>query len=199
MLGLSVLQITSEEFISPREDLNTVRKQELRTLLLEQLETTLSRIMAVIDAVMQKSKNTINTSTPPPSPNHRSPFASPCDSPSHNRSISPFQGVVETATQNSWPPSASLNQERLLTPPTLDLASEEIVIAALSCLNHFFSWIPVSNVLSPVLITKFFLFAGYGCCGLSNGTSDHKSNDIGKYFHLAICLVFGFFRNKLIK
>jgi len=178
VLGLSVLQIMSEEFISPREDLNTVRKQELRTLLLEQAEGTLSRVMAILDAVMQKSRNTTNTSTPPPSPNRHSPFTSPSSSPSHNGSSSPFHGATG-ASQKSWLPSNSLHQDKLITAPTLDVASEEIVIAALGCLNQFFTWMPLSRVLSPVLISKFFLFAAYGCSGLSNGASDHKSNDIG--------------------
>ena len=183
-----MLQITSEEFISPREDLNTVRKQELRTLLLEQAETTLSRIIGILDAIMQKLKSTSNTSTPPPSPNHRSPFSSPCVSPSHNRSTSPFQGHVEAnaATQNAWLSSGALKQERVMVPPTLDLASEEIVIAALSCLNQFFSWMPLSSVLSPNLISKFFLFAGYGCAGLFNGASDHKSNEIGGHLETSL-------------
>ena len=187
VLGLSVLQIMSEEFISPREDLNTVRKQELRTLLLEQAEGTLSRVMAILDAVMQKSRNTTNTSTPPPSPNRHSPFTSPSSSPSHNGSSSPFHGATG-ASQKSWLPSNSLHQDKLITAPTLDVASEEIVIAALGCLNQFFTWMPLSRVLSPVLISKFFLFAAYGCSGLSNGASDHKSNDIGQL----IFLPFGF-------
>ena len=67
-----------------------------------------------------------------------------------------------------------------MATPTLDVASEEIVVAALGCLNSFFSWMPLSRVLSPAVISRFFLFAGCGCSGLSNGTSDNRSNDIGK-------------------
>ena len=189
MLGLSVLQIMSEEFISPREDLNTVRKQELRTLLLEQAEGTLSRVMAILDAVMQKSRSTTNTSTPPPSPNRHSPFTSPSSSPSHNGNSSPFQGATGVS-QKSWLPSHSLQQDKLITTPTLDVASEEIVISALGCLNQFFTWMPLSRVLSPVLISKFFLFAAYGCSGLSNGTSDHKSNEIGQLIFSAHWVLF---------
>lgn len=176
-----MLQITSEEFISPREDLNTVRKQELRSLLLEQAEATLSRIVAILDAIMQKLKSTTSTSTPPPSPNHSSSFSSPCISPSNNRSTSPFQGIAESniGTQKSWLPSGSFKQDQLVVPPVLDLVSEEIVVAALSCLNHFFTWMPLSTVLSPSLISKFFLYAGYGCSALSNGRSSQKSNEIG--------------------
>ncbi|XP_065065498.1 exportin-6-like [Rhopilema esculentum] len=179
VLGLSILQITSEEFISPREDLNTARKQELRTLLLEQSDTTLSRIMEILDAVTLKMKRN-NACTPPPSPNNRSPFGSPCGSPTHNRSKSPLLGTTESPSisSNQWLPVSAIKQD-LSVLQTLDLTSEEIVISSLSCINHFFSWMPLSSVLSPNIVSKFFLFAEYGCAGLSNGSSDHKCNEIG--------------------
>ena len=181
MLGLSILQITSEEFISPREDLNTARKQELRTLLLEQSDTTLSRIMEILDAVTLKMKRSSNACTPPPSPNNRSPFGSPCGSPTHSRSKSPLLGTTESPSisSNQWLPVSAIKQDPSVLQ-ALDLSSEEIVISSLSCINHFFSWMPLSSVLSPNIVSKFFLFAEYGCAGLSNGSSDQKCNEIGE-------------------
>lgn len=41
-LGLVMLQTTSEELISPREDLSVSRKEELHRLLLEQVPTVLN-------------------------------------------------------------------------------------------------------------------------------------------------------------
>ena len=192
-LGLSMLQITSEEFISPREDLNTNRKQELRTLLLEKSEATITRIMEILDTILMKFKSTANTVTPPPSPNNRSPFSSPCGSPTHNRSVSPLHGLTASpvTSTNAWLSPNPLKSELVSVPPTLDLASEQVVIAALSCINQFFSWMPLSSVLSPNLVAKFFLYAGYGCSALSNGSSEHKSNEIGKsLFDLGLTCVF---------
>ena len=36
--------------------------------------------------------------------------------------------------------------------------------AALRCLNHLFSWIPLSNLITPEILDTVFLYAGLGCC-----------------------------------
>ena len=158
-LGLTLLQITSEEFISPREDLNTARKQELKNLLLEHTATTLGQIISILDNIMQKLKYQGSTVTPPPSPDQRSPFASPCGSPTQKACTSPRLGLVDSPIiiSNSLLNPSARNQALAGFPPTLDAPSEGIVLSALSCISQFFSWIPLSNVVSANFVEKLFL------------------------------------------
>ncbi len=174
--------MTSEEFVSPREDLNNARKQELRNLLLEQASTTLDQIMHILDNIMQKLKHQAATVTPPSSPRHRSPFASPCASPplTNDASSALNAGNLAGSSLNAFLNPNTLSNHESGVLPTLDSTAEEIVLAALSCINQFYTWIPLQNLVSSDLISKLFMFAGYGYSATANGNSDQKASEIGE-------------------
>eukprot|EP00794_Sanderia_malayensis_P009373 gene9373-10360_t len=176
-LGLTLLQMTSEEFISPREDLNNARKQELRSLLLEQAANTLEKIMHILDTIVQKLKLQTNTVTPPSSPRQRSPFASPCTSPTPHPTTSPLfidKTNVAVSTSSAFLSQNITKNEGFL--PNLDAFTEEVILAALSCVHQLFTWMPLQNLISSNLVEKLFIFAGYGSI---NYRSDQKPNQIG--------------------
>jgi hypothetical protein len=58
----------SEELVSPREDLSSARKDELKRLLLLQVPTLFRSISGVLYRLLERQK--MRTSTPPPSPTH---------------------------------------------------------------------------------------------------------------------------------
>ena len=180
-----MLQITSEEFISSRADLNISRRQELKGLLLNQIPSALHVLSDILDDIIQKYKVLANTVTPPPSPSHgRSPYHSPLSSPAHSpgRSISPVPGeTLSHPFTTQWISPSLVRQDiHSSVPFVMDAASEEICMSVLSCFSHLFSWVPLSNVMTPTLIGKLFHFAAYGCSAVSDGASDQKSSQVGK-------------------
>lgn len=52
-LGLIMLKTTSEELACPREDLSVARKEELRKLLLDQVQTVLGLLTGETEALLQ--------------------------------------------------------------------------------------------------------------------------------------------------
>lgn len=65
-LGLIMLKTTSEELACPREDLSVARKEELRKLLLDQVQTVLGLLTGILETVWDK--HSVTAATPPPSP-----------------------------------------------------------------------------------------------------------------------------------
>ncbi|XP_022444151.1 exportin-6 isoform X4 [Delphinapterus leucas] len=138
-LGLIMLKTTSEELACPREDLSVARKEELRKLLLEQVQTVLGLLTGILETVWDK--HSVTAATPPPSP-------------TSGESGDLLSNLLQS------PSSAKLLNQPI---PILDVESEYICSLALECLAHLFSWIPLSASITPSLLTTIFHFARFGC------------------------------------
>uniref|UniRef100_A0A8C2RQI3 Exportin-6 n=1 Tax=Capra hircus TaxID=9925 RepID=A0A8C2RQI3_CAPHI len=138
-LGLIMLKTTSEELACPREDLSVARKEELRKLLLDQVQTVLGLLTGILETVWDK--HSVTAATPPPSP-------------TSGESGDLLSNLLQS------PSSAKLLNQPI---PILDAESEYICSLALECLAHLFSWIPLSASITPSLLTTIFHFARFGC------------------------------------
>ncbi|EPQ10243.1 Exportin-6 [Myotis brandtii] len=138
-LGLIMLKTTSEELACPREDLSVARKEELRKLLLDQVQTVLGLLTGILESVWDK--HSVTAATPPPSP-------------TSGESGDLLSNLLQS------PSSAKLLNQPI---PILDVESEYICSLALECLAHLFSWIPLSASITPSLLTTIFHFARFGC------------------------------------
>ncbi|XP_070580061.1 exportin-6-like [Ptychodera flava] len=160
-LGLIILQTTSEELACPREDLSVARKEELHSLLLQQVPTILSLLTGTLESVLDKHRQLVTTATPPPSPTHGD---SNSNSPTSQKTFEMFSTspLQSGSILNSMFQSGSSKTNVLPLPP-LDQDSEQLSTLALNCLNHLFSWIPLSTNITPSLLTTIFQFASFGC------------------------------------
>ncbi|KAM6166674.1 exportin-6 isoform 1-T1 [Erethizon dorsatum] len=138
-LGLIMLKTTSEELACPREDLSVARKEELRKLLLDQVQTVLGLLTGILETVWDK--HSVTAATPPPSP-------------TSGESGDLLSNLLQS------PSSAKLLSQPI---PILDAESEYVCSLALECLAHLFSWIPLSASITPSLLTTIFHFARFGC------------------------------------
>ncbi|XP_058012882.1 exportin-6 isoform X2 [Ahaetulla prasina] len=138
-LGLIMLKTTSEELACPREDLSIARKEELRKLLLEQVQNVLGLLTGILESIWDKYS--VTAATPPPSPTAR-------------ESGDLFSSLLQN------PSAAKLLNQPI---PVLDSESEYVCSLALECLAHLFSWIPLSTSITPSLLTTIFHFARFGC------------------------------------
>ncbi|XP_041473600.1 exportin-6-like [Lytechinus variegatus] len=174
-LGLIMLQTTSEELGSPREDLSAARKEEVQKLLLDQVPTVFSLITHILETILDKHRSLVTTATPPPSPTHDDSNDS---SPTHMAyGSSPLQSgshIIRSMFKSSPP-----NKHNVQPLPPLDQESEHLSTLCLNCLLHFFSWMPLSGNITPSLITVIFHFANFGCDiqSVSRGTSPVRAND----------------------
>uniref|UniRef100_A0A8C0GRL7 Exportin 6 n=1 Tax=Chelonoidis abingdonii TaxID=106734 RepID=A0A8C0GRL7_CHEAB len=139
-LGLIMLKTTSEELACPREDLSVARKEELRKLLLDQVQTVLGLLTGILESIWDK--HSVTAATPPPSPS------------------SGENGGDLLSSLLQSPSAAKLLNQPI---PILDSESEYICSLALECLAHLFSWIPLSTSITPSLLTTIFHFARFGC------------------------------------
>ncbi|NWV08341.1 XPO6 protein, partial [Ptilonorhynchus violaceus] len=146
-LGLIMLKTTSEELACPREDLSVARKEELRKLLLDQVQTVLGLLTGILESIWDKHSAT--AATPPPSP------------------TSGESGDLLSSLLQSPSAAKLLNQPI----PILDTDSEYVCSLALECLAHLFSWIPLSASITPSLLTTVFHFARFGCDARARKTS----------------------------
>ena len=169
-----MLQTTSEEMASPREDLSIARKTEVHRLLLNEVPGILSLLTHLLDRVLEKHRRLATTVTPPPSPTHgMSPVRSSSPSVSGAGSLSIFastaahdqvlQGNSNLAGRlmGNSPMISRKNLGHPLRP--LDSESEEISTLVLKCLAHLFSWIPLSSTITPSLVSTVFYLAEFGC------------------------------------
>ncbi|XP_074053478.1 exportin-6 isoform X2 [Macrotis lagotis] len=138
-LGLIMLKTTSEELACPREDLSVARKEELRKLLLDQVQTVLGLLTGILETIWDK--HSVTAATPPPSP-----------------TAGESGDLLSNLLQS--PSAAKLLNQPI---PILDSESEYICSLALECLAHLFSWIPLSTSITPSLLTTIFHFARFGC------------------------------------
>ena len=90
-----MLQTTSEEMASPREDLSIARKTEVHRLLLNEVPGILSLSTHLLERVLEKHRRLATTVTPPPSPTHgMSPVRSSSPSVSGAGSLSIFSSTA---------------------------------------------------------------------------------------------------------
>ncbi|XP_033630549.1 exportin-6-like [Asterias rubens] len=158
-LGLRMLQTTSEELASPREDLSVARKEQLHRLLLDQIPTILSIVTHILETILDKHRQLVTTATPPPSPTHGE---SNDGSPSHIAyGSSPLQSG--SSIIRSMFKTAPISKQNILPLPPLDQESEQVSLLCLNCLAHLFSWIPLSGNITPNLLSTIFHFANFGC------------------------------------
>jgi hypothetical protein len=54
----------------------------------------------------------------------------------------------------------------------LDSRAEETCVLSLKALSHLFSWMPLSNVITPSILDTIFHFAGLGCDSISDVTEN---------------------------
>ena len=59
----------------------------------------------------------------------------------------------------------------------LDSKTETLCSLSLKCLAHLFSWIPLSNVITPSILDTIFYFASLGCESTEDSTDN--SGDLG--------------------
>lgn len=189
-----MLQTTSEEMASPREDLSIARKTEVHRLLLSEVPGILSLLTHLLDRVLEKHRRLATTVTPPPSPTQgMSPVRSASPSMAGAESLTMFSSSSKDQTLQQ-PGSSSLvgrllsnspmkSRQNLGHPlPPLDSESEEISSMALKCLGHLFSWIPLSTTITPSLVSTVFYLAEFGCNVVtSNSSSSVVGNaELGK-------------------
>ncbi|XP_048575902.1 exportin-6 isoform X2 [Nematostella vectensis] len=178
-LGLIMLQTTSEELASPREDLSIARRTELHRLLLHEVPAILCLLTQLLDRILDKHRRLASTVTPPPSPTHgvaSTHSASPTVSNSSTLSLCSTSPLTDAPHHVSNPlvgrllnqsPKSRQNFGHPL--PSLDPDAEEISCLTLKCLAHLFSWIPLSSTIKPALLGTVFYFAEFGCNGISGG------------------------------
>ncbi|XP_074647944.1 exportin-6-like [Tubulanus polymorphus] len=172
LLGLIMLQTTSEEMISPREDLNISRKEELRRLLLQQVPAILTLVGGILDSTLEKHHHLV-MATPPPSPTQGQTTCERQRRSSLSVSIFSSSPVQTGNILNNMfkSPMSKISIESL---PPLNTNSYLVSMTALNCLSHLFTWIPLSSTMTPSLLTTIFRFAGFGC-----ETSQGRTSSIG--------------------
>ncbi|XP_059490018.1 exportin-6-A [Neocloeon triangulifer] len=146
VLGLVFALTASEELVSPREDLSSSRKDELRRLLLLQVPSLFRAMTGVLQRQLERQKT--RTSTPPPSPTH---------------------GQIDSCTAENSSPSDSLLLSGMLaaklgtpglTKSNLSDEDDQAVCSlALKALAQYLSWVPLDNYLTPDLIKILFHYA----------------------------------------
>ncbi|XP_041363102.1 exportin-6-like isoform X2 [Gigantopelta aegis] len=177
MLGVILLQTASEEMATPREDISMSRKEELNRLLLAQVQTVLSILNNILETVLEEHRHLV-CATPPPSPTHGNQSIT-CLPSLMLFSSSPVRSdsVLSTLFQK---PSQGFKFDAL---PLLDDHSQQLCAATLTCLAHYFSWIPLSTSITTDLLSTMFHFAGFGCeihkQRSSNPSSGCNSQDLG--------------------
>ncbi len=196
-LGLSTLLIASEELASPRDDLPTGRKEELRRLLVAQAPIMLDAVYTILHSVLDKQRKLRRGSsegpgggsgpsapgahTPPPSPQHQMQDPAGGDqhqTPQHSAASTSFfttspvqDGSLLRIVSHRLLGSQQLGPgggEMVARLAPFDSDSEEVSALALRCLAHMFTWIPLSSSISPQLLEVIFQFAALGCVPVQN-------------------------------
>jgi len=185
LLGVIGLQMISEEFISPREDLSMSRRIELKDCLTQHIPNALHLLTEILNSVLQKHKRATLTVTPPPSPNHNSPYHTPYESPYQSPYQSPHHSPAHRNLSANLIHSPLQKQDNLSSLQTLDSETEELCIHVFTCLSQYITWLPLSKIVTPALVTKIFNFAEYGCSAVINGT-EKTSSQVG--IHAMTCI-----------
>ncbi|KAK3591325.1 hypothetical protein CHS0354_028435 [Potamilus streckersoni] len=177
-LGITLLQTSSEELACPREDLSMARKEELHKLLLQQIPTILGLLNNILESVLEKHHHLV-AATPPPSPTQGERRTSQRPSSVMLFSSSPlksdsFLGDIFKS------PGKWVQVEAL---PPLDPESQQLCVLALSCLSHYFSWIPLSATITPALLSTIFHFAGFGCQSHGNRSASTTTANFSSSLH----------------
>ena len=154
------------------------RRLELKECLLQQIENALRILTEILNSILYKYKRVANTVTPPPSPNHQSPYQSPYHSPSHSpchRMPTPSSCHRISTSSSAQLINSHLQKHDINPLQPLDAQSEELCINVFNCLTSYISWLPLSRVFTPTLVTKIFNFAEYGCSVIDNSNGNTGS------------------------
>ena len=148
------------------------RRVELKDSLLQHIPSALGILTDLLNTLLHKYKRVATTVTPPPSPNHpHSPYHSPRHSPV--RTLSSFSTLDTRSGQ-------LIQKHDILSPlQSMDTPSEELCCHIFDCLTQYLSWIPLSKVITPELVTKVFSFAEYGCSVAVTG-GEASSSQVGE-------------------
>ncbi|XP_052833798.1 exportin-6 [Octopus bimaculoides] len=160
-LGVLLLKMTSEELMAPREDLSMARKEELHRLLLAQIPTVLNLLNNILESVLEKHWHLV-AATPPPSPTQGDSGTRQRGSSLMLFSSSPLQSDSLLSNMFKSPSSGNRSLQLEALPP-LDMSSSLLCELSLECLAHYFTWVPLSNTITPNLLSTIFHFAAFGC------------------------------------
>lgn len=174
ILGLNMLLITSEELATPRDNVSSSRKEELKKLLNSQVPIILSTMAWVLESLMsyfrcretsREQNVSTGSATPPPSP---SPSLAGTNDESSSDSSDPM--MSSTFTQSLL--HVATNRLALhLSPPEASIV--EASALALKCLTHLFTWVPLTTVITARLLASIFHFVtlGFHCTKVKKNNS----------------------------
>jgi len=174
-LGLGTLLIASEELATPREDLPSGRKEELKKFLQAEVPQMLHLLTSILEAVMKRRKEAENFKTPPPSPQHPAiadnEQALSAASGSFFTSSPVQEGSLLHAASAKLAWSGGRSEQQRDRPAQSSMAltpqdegdANEVASLALRCVAHLFTWIPISaTAFNNSLIDLLFQFASLG-------------------------------------
>jgi len=170
--GLTMLLVLSEEIVRNREDLSTTEYSQCKALLHSNAPIILSTIIGLLDSMVCDKKYLTPHSSPGSNPSvsplqtSSSPLALCNTSPHYTPPHDPHSGGGELL-------SRLLQQTHAKTTLALDESTSKVGIAALKCLSHLLSWVPLTEVVSPGLLSTVFTFARQGAL-----TSASQSNTL---------------------
>ena len=165
LIGLSCLLIASEELATPRDNVASARKEELKRLLVTQVPQIMSSLLAVLESLLYMFQGgataRLTTATPPPSPSPSGSHDEDSNSADGSRMLRLRRPPVDHTAGLLHVAKGMLNTEG---PVRLDAGTDvvEVATVALKCLNHLFTWVPLSTVISSRLLASIFHFAGLG-------------------------------------
>ena len=142
-LGLKLLKVLVEEFVSTKSDLNTHRKKELKSLLLQQ-----------VPAILMLLKHILDTAYDRPAAHLRAYSAS--TSPTHTFfPDTPSAGFGSNGFNTISPPHGSFDTE-----------TQAICKIAMDILSSLFQWIPLGDYVTAGLMDTILKF-----CRLTDSSS----------------------------
>lgn len=185
ILGLNMLLITSEELATPRDNVSSSRKEELRKMLNSQVPIILSTMAWVLESLMSyfrsreyssgetQNLTTGSSTTPPPSP---SPSLAGTNDDSSSDSSDPM--MSSTFTQSLL--HVATNKLALHVNPPEERIVEAAIIA-LKSLTHLFTWVPLTTVITARLLASIFHFVtlGFHCSNRLMGAGQDVYNELG--------------------
>lgn len=160
--GLILLKTLTEELVSNRDDVPAARKDELKMLLTQQVPGILMLVQRILDNVFDvRILSPLSTQTPMPSPSNTlgSPYASaPIGAGMRSRSTSGSSG--KGSFRDRLFGHIINDTDRFVHGGKLDDMSMTVASLALEIMLQLFSWISLSDHVTPALLATLFKYAG---------------------------------------
>lgn len=177
LIGLTTLLIASEELATPRDNVSSSRKEELKRLLVTQVPQIFASLSAVLESLLSLFQGGATarlagpgTTTPPPSPGGATGSSEDSNSADGAQPPPPHLSMLHVVAKDMLSRS---DHQSIANDEAVEVAT-----VALKCLNHLFTWVPLTTVISPRLLASVFHFAGLGipCMTASSSSSslDHS-------------------------